>query len=252
MTIIKESGNWYTAEGDPAYTVPNKSKGGFRPTRITDARKLNLCPSVTAIGRVLDAPGLDNWRVDQAFLACATLPEIEGETPDDFIKRAKKDAEAQAKQAREKGTWIHANLKKHYRKEQPDEAAWPYVKGVTEAVTAYCGDQQWRTEQTFAHPAGFGGAVDLHSNAWVLDFKGKDFTENDAAPKAYDENIMQLAAYRFGLDLPLAGCANVFFSRNQPGLAVVVEIEERELERALKMFLHAFEIWKLQKRWTPT
>lgn len=248
---VAESGNWYTQEGEPAYTVPNKSKGGFRPTRITDAKKLNLYPSVTSVLKVLAAPALENWKVDQGILAALTLPRLEGESDDAFLKRVKKDSQEQASKAAEIGKNIHANLERHFRGEPPEEDSWPFVKGIVEAIHSHCGDQEWIPERTFVNTAWkYGGAIDLHSNYWFLDVKGKDFTE-DNPPKPYDENGMQLAAYRAGMMKPWAKCANVFFSRNIPGLVHIVDWDEDELKRCLEMFYHCLHLWKLQKRYEP-
>ncbi len=246
----KESGHWYTPGGEPAYTVPNVSRGGLRPTRITDAKKLGLFPSVTGVGRVLAAPGLENWKIDQALLSAVTLPRKEGESVDAFMARAKEDSKQQAIKAAEVGKWVHANIQRHYQGQPPDPDAWVYVKGVTDIVRLHCGEQKWKAERTFASPLGYGGMIDLYSPDWILDYKGKEFGPEDKI-RAWDENGMQLSAYRKGVDLPMARCANVFFSRNNPGVAAFIEWEEDELERCWNMFYHALEIWKYQKRYRP-
>ena len=58
--MIKESGHWYAADGTAVFEVPNKSKGGMRPTTLKDCRALGLYPSVTTIMKVLAAPELDH------------------------------------------------------------------------------------------------------------------------------------------------------------------------------------------------
>jgi hypothetical protein len=47
---------------------------------------------------------------------------------------------------------------------------------------------------------------------------------------------MQLAAYRAGLGMPDARGANLFVSRNKPGVVVVKEYTSEELDRGWKMF----------------
>ena len=71
----------------------------------------------------------------------------------------------------------------------------------------------------------------------VIDFKTKEFTK-DSLEKVvgFDENVMQLAAYRTGLVLPKARCANVFVSVTEPGLVVVKEWTQEELARGWSMF----------------
>jgi hypothetical protein len=112
--------------------------------------------------------------------------------------------------------------------------------------------QSWLTERSFASSLGFGGKVDLYTEAdqyapvgIVLDAKTKDFGPDDKVD-AYDENLLQLAAYRHGLHLPHARCANVFCSRTHPGLVKVVEWSEEELVKGWEMFQCLLRYWKLK------
>ena len=82
-------------------------------------------------------------------------------------------------------------------------------------------------------------------NGIVLDSKTKEFDEDDKVV-GYDENCMQLAAYRNGLGLPKARCANVFISRNKPGLVKVVEWSEADLEKGWKMFSLLVQLWRIK------
>jgi len=141
MAFSSESGHWYDRDGKSAHEVPNKSKGGMRPTNIRDAIKLELYPSVTSVLRVLDKPPLNRWIVNNNLMALATLPEIEGETVDARIERAKKDAMEQVKKAAQMGTWIHGGLEMHYSGQAVDEELWPYVKGVAEVIIENCGGE---------------------------------------------------------------------------------------------------------------
>jgi len=36
---MKESGHYYAADGTAVFEVPNKSKGGMRPTTLRDCKK---------------------------------------------------------------------------------------------------------------------------------------------------------------------------------------------------------------------
>lgn len=99
---------------------------------------------------------------------------------------------------------------------------------------------------------GFGGKVDLYCMAdqyaplgIVLDAKSKDFGPDDKV-EAYDENLLQLAAYRHGLGLPHARCANVFCSRTHPGLVKVIEWSEQDLVKGWEMFQCLLRFWKLK------
>jgi len=65
---------------------------------------------------------------------------------------------------------------------------------------------------------------------------------------AYDEHLLQLAAYRYGLGLPEARCANVFVSVKRPGLIKVHEWEEKDLQRGWLMFQNLLSYWKLKNK----
>jgi hypothetical protein len=55
---------------------------------------------------------------------------------------------------------------------------------------------------------------------------------------------MQLSAYRVGLGLPKAECANVFVSVTEPGLVVIKEWSQEELERGWTMFSSLLAYWQ--------
>jgi len=99
---------------------------------------------------------------------------------------------------------------------------------------------------------GFGGKVDLFTKpdesapvGIVLDAKTKEFGKDDKID-VYDEHLMQLAAYRVGLGMPLARCANVFASVSYPGLIRVVEHSDEDLQRGWEMFQALLRFWKLK------
>ena len=207
MTHASESQHWYSRDGTPAYEVTAKT-GGLRPTTLRDARSIGLVPSVTTILKCQDKPALTIWMIDQAIMAALTLPRRENELEADWIARIKKDAKEHAKNAADKGTEIHAAIQGHYEGIPPPDELWPHTKAAVDEVHKYCKGQVWIPEQSFAHPIGFGGKVDLSSNAgWVVDFKGKDFIAEDLdSLKTWDEHAQQLAAYRMGLGMQQARC----------------------------------------------
>lgn len=246
MTYAAESGHWYQPDGTPAYEVPNKSKGGMRPTRITDAKKLGLYPSVTTIAKVLAAPALTNWLIEQAYLSMGTLPEIDGESIDDRIKRAKQDAQEQVKQAADRGTKIHGGIEHYYGTGLVDNDYADYITATRNELDYFYGSQEWRPEKSVCNPMGYGGKVDLHSDHVVVDFKTKDFDHKNL-PKGYDDQCMQLAAYRHCIN-PKARCGNLYISRTVPGLVHLHQWDDDELERGWEMFKLCFQLWKLQKR----
>ena len=73
MAIASESTHWYDKAGQPRYTVIG-ANGNERPTTLRDARKDGLVPSVTTVMSVAAKPGLEAWKLNQAFLSALTLP----------------------------------------------------------------------------------------------------------------------------------------------------------------------------------
>lgn len=236
-----ESNHWYTKDGAPAYSVTAKN-GEPRSTTLRDAKKLGLLPSVTTIMKCAASPGLEAWKLNQMMLAALTLPRGEGENEESFIKRIQSDSREHAKAAAERGTAVHTAIEKFY--EGTIEAnSLPYLEAVYKAVNDTFGDQKWAVEKSFAHtssPFGFAGKIDMHSmdgDGVVIDFKTKEFTSETLEKVAgFDENVMQLSAYRTGLVKPQARCANVFVSVTEPGLVVVKEWTQEELWRGWSMF----------------
>jgi hypothetical protein len=241
MAHAAESTHWYGRDGTPAYTVKAKA-GHDRPTTLADARKLGLVPSVTTVIKCADRPGLTNWMLDQAILAALTLPVIAGETSDAYLARIKRDSKEQAKKAAERGTAIHAAIQGHYEGKPPAEEFWPHVRGAVAEVEKWM-KGPWTAERSFSHVMGFGGKVDLSHQWAVLDFKSKEFGPDDDL-RTWDEQGMQIGAYREGLLTPRAKGAIVYVSATHPGLAKLIEIPEEELQKGWKCFYSLLQFWK--------
>ncbi len=230
MAYASDAGHWYDRQGMPCYTIVGKN-GKERNTTLRDARKELYVPSVTEVMKVLAKPGLDRWKLEQVKLAALTLPQIEGETLDQFSTRIDQDASAQMIEARDLGTSIHGAIERYFQGKA--------VNGHEQIVTSLAvklksefGAQEWYAENSFASPLGFGGKIDLYSKDWIIDYKTKDFEEKDMHKKfSYDEHLLQLSAYRVGLNLPDAGIANVFISRTVPGL-IKVEKHKKDLTKS--------------------
>jgi uncharacterized protein Usg len=60
--------------------------------------------------------------------------------------------------------------------------------------------------------------------------------------------MMQLAAYRVGLGLPTAVCANVFVSATQPGLVAIKEWSQEDLARGWEMFQSLLKFWQIKNQ----
>ncbi len=248
-----ESVHWYKQDGGPQYTVKAKD-GSDRPTTLRDARKMDLVPSVTTVMKIAAKPGLEQWKLEQMLLAAMTLPKMPDESEKSYIARIVADSKETGKQAAELGTRIHESIEAWIDGVRPVEHE-DIAKAFEESIFTHFKThpmQPWLTERSFSSPLGFGGKVDLYCVAdehapvgIVLDAKSKDFGPDDKID-AYDEHLMQLAAYRHGLGVPFARCANVFCSRTHPGLVKVVEWPEDELIKGWEMFQSLLRFWKLK------
>ena len=250
MSIIvraAESVHWYRKDGTPQYTVIGKD-GKERASTLRDARKMDLVPSVTTILKTIYKPALEVWKQEQLLLAALTLPKQPNETEKSFIARVMYDSKETGRLAADRGTEIHESIEKYYREEPVEHIK--ICEGFDLQVVETFGNVDLIPEESFG--GGFGGKVDLHDRMFegtglVLDIKTKEFGPDDEVPN-YEDNLMQLAAYRVGLCLPNARCANVFVSRNHPGLVKVNEWSQEDLERGWEMFSHLLKFWRLKNK----
>ena len=244
--FASESGHWYSRDGIPRYTVTGKN-GKERNTTLRDARTENLVPSVTTVLNVAAKPALTAWLQGQVLLASLTLPKMDNEPEPDYIKRIIQDSKQQGRDAADKGTDIHAAVQSFYEG-RPFPRHKDHVTACHKALIARFGNQPWISERSFGHDLGFGGKCDMYSASGegiVVDIKTKDF-EDGAKIDAYDEHLMQLSAYRVGLGVPNAICANVFLSRTSPGLVIIKEWTAEDLDRGWKMFCALLNFWQLK------
>jgi hypothetical protein len=224
-------------------------KGGQRNTTLRDARKMNLVPSVTTVLNIAAKPALLAWMQQQVLYAALTLPRRPDEPEKEYIDRIINDSKEQGRSAADAGTDIHASIQGHYEN-RPTGKHQESVTACTQAITEHFGEATWISERSFAHEAGFGGKCDLFCTGTlnaVIDIKTKEFRDPTKVD-AYDEHLMQLSAYRVGLGIPNARCANVFVSRNVPDLVVVREWSAEDLDRGWAMFMHLLSFWQLKNQ----
>jgi hypothetical protein len=246
---IKESTHWYDAAGKPAYTIIG-ANGKERAVNLRDARKLNLVPSVTTILGVAAKPALENWKIDQALMAALTLPRNENESLDDFMKRAKQDSKQQAIDAAARGTDIHADVESGFS----NGIETPVYLRVRSVLEGLFPDNKWIAEDSFSHPDGFGGKIDLYSpSGVVVDFKSKDGIEgSDPKKLVYDEHGMQLSAYGYGLKFPnTPERVSIFIDRANPEIVIAHQWEKESHHKHLGMFLSLLNYWKMSKGYEP-
>jgi hypothetical protein len=245
-----EGGHWYTRAGECCYEIRG-ANGNMRSVTLRDARKLGLVPGFSSIAAMEAKPQLERWKIEQALMAALTLPRLEGETDQQFMARARSDSGEQSRKAAERGTKIHAAIQGYFEGQLVAAADAPFVFGFTGWLNQYfCGEMDWTPERAFAHPAGYGGKVDLSNALAVLDFKCKDFGE-DKHPDdlAYPEHCMQLTAYGHGLRIPEARKVNVFISTRVPGLIRHREWDKDECVSAWDAFQCLLRLWQIRRNY---
>lgn len=254
----QESGHWYDREGNAVYEIRG-ANGKMRSPHLGDARKLGLLPGVSSILRCAAAPGLERWKQQQVLLAALTLPRIENEPEEKWLDRILDDSKQQGIKAAEKGTAIHAAIQRHYEG-RPFEARWDaHVAGVVDEVESRFGKQPWASESSFASRLGYGGKIDAWSDEVLLDFKTKEFGR-DARGRidkelVWDDHLIQMAGYLAGIsgkngaEGRLLRVANVFVSRDTPGLVHIHEWPVEDLVRGTTMFLALLKFWQAKNRY---
>jgi hypothetical protein len=242
--------HWYSQQGTPAYSMVG-ANGKERDVTLRDARKLGHVPSVTTVLEVLAKPGLETWKVQQGILAALTLPRIEGEDEDVYLSRVMTDSREQAKKAAEEGTRIHDAIECSFKGHRIPDGYREHVEATRKKIAElFPNVTDWIAEESFAHPSGYGGKVDLHSPSTgiVIDYKGKDGDFSDKKKLAYDQHY-QLAGYQYGLYLPPNVCVNLFVSRTHPGCVAEHVWSVEEIEEGAQVFKAALALWKSVKKY---
>lgn len=219
----EESSHWYYPDGRPCYEVPRANGNGTRPTTISDARKLNLVPSVTTILKAAAKPGLVNWQILQAVYAVMNDPGKEGETLDDKVVRVlqeERQQDQERQQAADRGTQLHASLEAMLKGEPVPDADFPWIFPAFAHLKTMC-PKTLETEFVVIGQ-GYAGRVDFagHSpeSMWLVDFKTAKKLPKE---RSWPEHRLQLSAYAEAfmyerVALPLS-VANLYISTTDQG-----------------------------------
>ena len=245
---LSESGHWYDFEGNAQYTIVGKN-GKERPTTLRDARKLFYVPSVTGIISVAAKPGLENWKIDQAIASALTLARLENETDQEYIAKVKLDSKQVAKEAADKGTYIHADIEKGFFGIETKA-----YRAVRKLIDELYPNETWVAEGSFCHTLGYGGKIDLYSESGIfIDFKTKDNLEGKKASSlVYDEHGMQLSSYALGIGVVKPERMSIFIDRSNTELIVSHRWDPDTHARHLAMFNSLLTYWKLLKNYDPS
>jgi hypothetical protein len=251
MSFGESGGHWYLKTGEPYYTI------GDRGVTLRDARKIGAVPSVTTVLSVVDKPALTNWKCEQAVIAALTMPRGD-DSEAEYVKRILKDSMQQAFDAANTGSEIHDACEQLVKTGScPDQYRVHADAAVAELHRLFPDVTDWVAEQSFSHPMGFGGKVDVHSPSTgiVVDYKTKSSDFTDGKKNAFDQHI-QLAAYQVGLWLadgadnaPFIQCANIFVSRTHPGKVASHVWSADDIARGWRTFECALALWKVLKQY---
>ena len=256
--------HWYSLDGKPCHTIKTKDGKSERNTTLRDARALNLLPSVTNIIGILDKPQLTKWKMREVAKAAIAIPGPQGEEPvERFADRAIEAAMSQVSDAADLGTKIHNAIENLMRgsAEEPSEEMRPYVKPVLDWMKKV-GVKVTHSEIVLVNAVhGFAGRVDAlftwddgFGKMGILDFKTKK-TKPDEKVEAYDEHVLQLAAYaatHYGAEhLQHVVAANLFISSTEPGRLDVVKHDKAKLVAAYEAFTQMCAIWRFRKGYDP-
>lgn len=232
----------------------------MRDTTLADAKKLGLLPSVSAYVRMLAAPKLVNWQIEEAVKAAAAAPIQPGENPEEYVKAIREKAQQQVEDAKDLGTRIHKALEDFFTLgKAPQDDLAQYVEPALDAVAALH-ITPIKAEAVLVNPAyGYAGTTDLifedtHNRIGILDYKSKKTKKGEKVFKSH-EHRMQLAAYwiaHWGPAYemafpPHALCYNVYVSTTEPGRIDVVAYDDNDLRPAWKGFKACLELYRYTK-----
>jgi ATP-dependent exoDNAse (exonuclease V) beta subunit len=257
----RNDAHWYGKDGTPAYDQPNKSKGGTRPTTLSDAKKQGLLPSVTTVLQILAKPALNTWLQEQAILAVMTTPRLPGEADDAFVQRVlhtDRTQDEEARVARERGTEIHSELENMLNGDGVPDEILPWIAGAFEALNAIpripaMADAPCNVLATelILVGEGYAGKTDLildrGDHDLLVDFKSaKRLPEKGS----WSEHRLQLSAYAAAhqkkqvLEKPIR-TANLYISTVECGRFVLCENPDWQIDFD-RGFAPLLKVWRWQ------
>lgn len=292
----EQSNHWYDRAGKACHTQPKKSQPGeTRATTLADARKLGLLPSVTGILGVLDKPQLTDWKLEQLTkefchrlslihtpgrsledIAHAThdiLQRDRDELHDDLLEKALQQVE----EAADAGTLIHNGAEKALQGLEYDHDLPVFLPELKQTFPLSCfimPIERFMKENQIVplgHEVriacskhGYAGTGDLPMSCprgrGFGDYKTRK-TKPGKPVKAYDTQVMQIAAYHgahFGdLQHKLFSKAetptgfNLFISTTEPGRIDPVWYESEDITKAYEGFASLCSVWRFLKGYDP-
>lgn len=249
---MKESGHYYAKDGTAVFEVPNKSKGGMRPTTLRDCKSMSLYPSTTTILKILASPELDRWKQQQVLLASLTLPRQNGEGDEDYCSRIMEDAFKQVTDAADLGTDIHKATELCFQGLPYDPSMEQYIQPIkawVEKNNVKFLKHELRLVNTEVGYAGTTDAlIEKDGILHVLDLKSRK-TKPDYEIKPWSKEPMQIASYAKIVGAPRG--VNLYVSTTEPGRVGDAWYDEATLEKEFNTFTHVCAIWQAMNNYTP-
>jgi hypothetical protein len=222
------------------------TKEGLRPTRVADAKKNNWVPSVTTVMDVLNKPALINWKVEQHLAQAYKIHPLDYEYKD-WLSTVKRVTAEEMDKAPSAGSDFHTIIEQYFKGQDYPSEHQELLEAIRDLIEKETGvkESMFKSEVYFADPIGYAGQADLLADEWVIDFKTKQTADKFKPGKmAYPDHARQLGAYRMGLGRPKA--ANLFICLETGELDFHVH-SEADLQKGYNVFLHALQIWKIEK-----
>jgi hypothetical protein len=251
-------GHYYDKAGNPVYEVPNASKPGtLRPTKITDAKKLKLLPSVTEVMGGWKSEGLTNWRMGNYARAGYEFAR-NGEPYEAVKDQIATIAENVSAGARDYGTGWHAIVEEFAKGNTPTVA--PEYQAAWDAFRKWWDANVERVE--FAERClvgqGYAGKCDLcyvHKDGrrLIADYKTQS-TKPGKPVSLWESYPKQLAAYAVAYEgqsnLSVDGLQSIIVSSTEPG-----RVEAHEYHKSINyyhgLFYGLFLNWVFDNDYDP-
>lgn len=242
-------GHFYSKDGKPQFTVIGKN-GKERDSTIKDARENGWLPSVTTILQILDKPTINTWIQSQSILAALTLPRLPDESLDDFVLRVQMDSRKHSEDAKRFGTTIHACIESFLTsKPLPCDLIYDdKVKATWDNFRTFILDHNMVGNQCEVIKVNdkYCGTIDCLGKFLIydsiIDFKTQGTKENKPVI-FYPEWIYQLAAYSQLCNLQTAKHVSIVISSTDPKRVEYKIWEQDEVDRGLKIFNLACDLF---------
>lgn len=257
-----QASHWYTTDGKPFYEVPyaDPKKPGTRKATIADARKVGAIPSVTTVLKILDKPGLNNWRIEQAVLAVLTSPKKDGESEDDFVKRilhTEEQQEQEGQKARDIGVEIHDAIEAALNNQPVPANVTRFVDPVLDLLNKEIPGRLFEWTEVILVGKGYAGRADLVTDTkdslWIVDFKT---TKKLPTKEPWQEHKLQLSAYA-ATQVPKASeklvtirTANLYISSLEPGKLAWFEVKDWAAVLS-QGFIPLLDVWQWMNNYRP-